>query len=147
MNETRELISTGRFPPRALAPLRVMTGLLFMQHGLQKLIKFSEAGNHPEAFDLFSPAGVGGVLETIGGLAIVLGLFMQPAGFATSGQMTVTHFVFHAVNGIAQPWVFLPVVIGGELAIMFCLVYLYVSAAGGGRFRLDAWFVRLRGGR
>lgn len=147
MSDAAQPILAGRFVPHALALLRVMTGLLFMQHGLQKLIKFPNAGHHPEAFNLFSLAGVGGVLETFGGLAIVLGLFTRPVAFVLSGQMAVAYFAFHLANGIARPMGFFPVVNGGELAIMFCFVFLYFAAAGGGRFSLDADLAERRGGR
>jgi putative oxidoreductase len=122
---------------QVLGLLRIITGLLFMQHGLQKLIEFPDAGHHPGPFELFTLAGVGGILETFGGLAMVLGLFTRPVAFVLSGQMAVAYFLFHFANGIAQPMGFFPVVNGGDLAILFCFVFLYFAAAGPGTFSLD----------
>lgn len=129
--------NSERYAPHALALLRVITALLFMQHGLQKLIKFPNAGHHPEPFELFTLAGVAGILETFGGLAILLGISTRPVAFVLSGQMAVAYFMFHFANGIAKPMGFFPVVNGGELAILFCFVFLYLSVAGSGSFSLD----------
>lgn len=128
--------------PQVLGLLRIMAGLLFMQHGLQKLIEFPDAGHHPGPFELFTLAGVGGILETFGGLAVVLGLFTRPVAFVLSGQMAVAYFLFHFANGIAQPMGFFPVVNGGDLAILFCFVFLYFSVAGPGAFSVDQGRVR-----
>lgn len=130
--------NSERYAPHALALLRVITALLFMQHGLQKLIKFPDAGHHPGPFELFTLAGVAGILETFGGLAILLGIFTRPVAFVLSGQMAVAYFMFHFANGIAKPMGFFPVVNGGDLAILFCFVFLYLSVAGSGSFSLDA---------
>ncbi|SNS92813.1 MULTISPECIES: DoxX family protein [unclassified Azospirillum] len=129
--------NSERYAPHALALLRVIAALLFMQHGLQKLIKFPDAGHHPGPFELFTLAGVAGILETFGGLAILLGLFTRPVAFVLSGQMAVAYFMFHFANGIAKPMGFFPVVNGGDLAILFCFVFLYLSVAGSGSFSLD----------
>lgn len=126
-----------RHAPQFLGLLRIMAGLLYMQHGLQKLIEFPDAGHHPGPLELFSLAGIGGILETFGGLAIVLGLFTRPVAFLLSGQMAVAYFMFHFANGIAKPMGFFPVVNGGDLAILFCFVFLYFAAAGPGGFSLD----------
>ena len=114
-----------RDAPLVLGLLRIMTGLLYMQHGLQKLFKFPDAGHHPGPIELFSLAGVGGVLETFGGLAIVLGLFTRPVAFVLSGQMAVAYFLIHLGSNIGKPMGFLPLVNGGGLANLFCLVFLY----------------------
>lgn len=126
------------YAPAVLGLLRIMAGLLYMQHGLQKLFKFPDTGHHPEPFDLFTLAGVGGILETFGGLAIMLGPFTRPVAFVLSGQMAVAYFLVHLGNGLRMPRGFFPVINGGDLAILFCFVFLYFAAAGPGRFSLDA---------
>lgn len=130
--------------PLLLGLLRIISGLLYVQHGLQKLIKFPDAGHHPGAFEMFSLAGIGGILETFGGLAVVLGLFTRPVAFVLSGQMAVAYFLFHFASGITRPMGFFPVVNGGDLAILFCFLFLYFSAAGPGRFSLDQYFAARR---
>lgn len=128
--------NADRHAPHMLGLLRIMTGLLYMQHGLQKLFKFPDAGHHPGPFELFTLAGIGGVLETFGGLAIVLGVFTRPVAFMLGGQMAVAYFLIHLGNNIGRPMGFFPVVNGGDLAILFCFVFLYLSVAGPGHFSL-----------
>jgi len=128
----------ARHAPHVLGALRIMAALLFMQHGLQKLFEFPDAGHHPGPFELISMAGVAGILETFGGLAVLLGLFTRPVAFVLSGQMAVAYFLVHLGNNVAKPRGFFPVVNGGDLAILFCFVFLYLSVAGPGSFSLDA---------
>lgn len=116
------------------ALFRIVTGLLFMQHGAQKLFGWLE-GNQVES--LFSMMGLAGVLEFFGGLLIVLGLFTRPVAFLLSGQMAVAYFTAHAPQG------FWPTLNGGELAALYAFLFLYFAAHGGGRYSLDAL---LRGG-
>ncbi|MFY7837107.1 MAG: DoxX family protein [Novosphingobium sp.] len=127
-----------RYAPYMLGILRIMTGLLYMQHGLQKLFKFPGAGHHPGPFELFTLAGIGGVLETFGGLAIVLGVFTRPVAFVLSGQMAVAYFLIHLGSNVGKPMGIFPVVNGGDLAILFCFVFLYFSVAGPGHFSLGS---------
>lgn len=129
-------VNTERFAPHALGLLRIMTALLYMQHGLQKLFKFPDAGHHPGPFEIISLAGIGGILETFGGLAILLGVLTRPVAFVLSGQMAVAYFLFHLRNGLILPKGYFPVVNGGDLAILFCFVFLYFSVAGPGSFAL-----------
>lgn len=116
--------------PRMLSILRMMSALLFIAHGTQKLFGFppSERGMPP----LFSLYGLGGVLETFGGLLLLLGLFTRPVAFVLSGMMAVAYFMAHA------PQSFYPAVNGGDAAILFCFVFLYLFTAGGGEWSLDA---------
>lgn len=114
----------------SLGVLRIMTGLLFLQHGLQKTIHFPNAGHSPGPFDLFSLMGIVGVL-------VVLGLFTRPAAFILAGQMAVAYFLFHLRNGLAMDMGFFPVVNQGDLAILFCFVFLHLVFAGPGAFALD----------
>ena len=110
------------------ALLRIVAGLLFAQHGAQKL--FGALGEKPA--DLMSQMGLAGVLEFVGGLMIALGLFTSPVAFIVSGQMAVAYFQVHVPRG------FWPIVNGGELAALYCFVFLYFAAAGSGKWSIDA---------
>ena len=117
--------------PRLLAVLRIVTGLLFLEHGTAKLLGLP----HVAMFDglqLLSLMGLAGVLELSGGLLIVLGLFTRPVAFILSGQMAVAYFMAHA------PQAFLPLVNQGELAVLYCFVFLYLFIAGSGAFSIDS---------
>jgi len=116
--------------PRMLSVLRIMAALLFIEHGTQKLLGFPASGKPgPE---LFSLMGFGGVLETFGGLLLVLGLFTRPVAFVLAGMMAVAYFMVHA------PQSFFPALNGGDAAILFCFVFLYLVVAGPGPWSLDA---------
>jgi putative oxidoreductase len=116
--------------PRLLSVLRFVTGFLFMAHGSQKLFGYPLAQPAPGP-PLMSLMGIGGVLEFFGGLLILVGLFTRPVAFILSGMMAVAYFKVHA--GAA----FWPIINRGELAVLYCFVYLYLSAAGGGPWSLD----------
>ena len=109
--------------------LRIMTGFLFVPHGAQKL--FGVLGK--PAAELASLSGMAGVLEFFGGLAILLGLFTRPVAFVLSGMMAVAYFKAHALDA------FWPILNGGELAVLYCFVFFFLSAHGGGGFSLDGW--------
>jgi len=125
--------SLGRYSDLALSLLRIVAGLLFMQHGMQKLFGvLGGFGGTPGATaPLFSLMGLAGVLEFFGGLAILLGLFTRPVAFVLSGQMAVAYFMAHAPQGL---W---PVQNKGELAALYAFVFLFLATAGGGRLSLD----------
>lgn len=116
--------------PRLLSVLRIMAALLFMEHGTMKLLGFPASDNPGPA--LFSLIGLAGLLELVGGALLVLGLFTRPVAFILSGQMAVAYFMAHA------PQSFFPIKNGGESAILFCFVFLYLFAAGAGPWSLDA---------
>ncbi len=116
--------------PRLLSILRIVTAFLFMQHGAQKLFGVLVVPSKT-AVELFSLMGLAGVLEFFGGLLILLGLFTRPVAFILSGQMAVAYFMAHAPKG------FWPVVNKGELAALYCFLFLYLLAAGGGPWSLD----------
>lgn len=115
--------------PRFLSLLRLMTGLLFLQHGTAKILAFppSEMAGRVS----FTLGGLSGVFELIGGALIVVGLFTRPVAFILSGMMAVAYFMVHA------PQNFYPLLNGGELAVLYCFAFLYLSAAGGGAWSLD----------
>jgi putative oxidoreductase len=117
-----------------LAVLRLAVAILFMQHGGQKLFNYPPGhGTVP----LQSLMGLAGVLELGGGALILVGLFTRPVAFILSGQMAVAYFMAHAKHGL---W---PVENGGELAVVYCFIFLYLAAAGAGALSLDG----LRKGR
>ncbi|HEY5416178.1 MAG TPA: DoxX family protein [Gemmatimonadaceae bacterium] len=114
--------------------LRVITGALFIQHGVQKLfgllVNASQTWNGPPP--VFSQFWFAGVLEVFGGILIVLGLFTRPVAFLLSGEMAVAYFQAHF------PRNFWPVLNGGENVVLFCFVFLYLFVTGAGPYSLDA---------
>ena len=126
-----DAISTT-WAPRLLSVLRIMTGLLFLAHGTQKLLGFPPRSGGGNAPDLLSMIGAAGLLELIGGVLIILGLFTRPVAFILSGQMAVAYFIAHAPR---SPF---PTLNGGDAAILFCFVFLYLAAAGPGPWSVDA---------
>ena len=123
--------------PRLLSVLRIVTAMLFMQHGSAKLFHVP----HQQMFDqlqLLSLLGLQGVLEFFGGLLLVVGLFSRPVAFVLSGDMAVAYFMAH----FPRSW--LPIVNGGDLAVLFSFVFLYLCAAGPGPWSLDAQLARKR---
>jgi len=123
--------------PKALSVLRIVTGLLFLEHGTQKLLGFppSEHAFPP----LFSLLGLQGVLELVGGFLILIGLLTRPVAFILAGDMAVAYFMAHAPKG------FFPTLNGGQLAILFCFVFLYLAVAVGGEWSVDTRLARRRG--
>lgn len=116
--------------PHLLSVMRIVAAFLFMQHGGQKLFGFPIAKPGPP-LELFSLTGLAGVLEFFGGLLLLLGLSTRPVAFVLSGLMAVAYFMAHAPKG------FWPLANKGELAALYCFVFLYLAAAGGGRWSLD----------
>jgi putative oxidoreductase len=114
------------------AALRVMTGLLFLAHGSTKLFKFPTTEYFKDGVEIASFMGVAGLLELVGGILIVIGLFTRTTAFVLSGMMAVAYFMAHAGSN------FHPILNGGELAIMFCFVFLWLATAGAGPFSVDA---------
>ena len=116
--------------PTFLGALRIVSGLLFLEHGTQKLLNFP-AGERG-GVELASLMGVAGVLETVGGALIVLGLLTRPAAFLLSGMMAIAYWTAHAPRSLY------PISNEGGEAILFCFIFLYLVFAGPGRFALDA---------
>jgi putative oxidoreductase len=115
--------------PRMLSVLRIMTGLLFLEHGTQKLFAFPPPANPGPA--LFSLLGVQGIIELVGGTLLALGFLTRPVAFVLAGDMAVAYFMRHA------PRDFFPALNGGKLAILYCFVFLYLFVAGGGAWSVD----------
>lgn len=121
------------FAARLRSVLRIVVGYLFIQHGTAKFLGVP----HVAMFDQFQPwslLGVAGTLEGAGGLLILVGLFTRPAAFVLGGFMAVAYFMAHAARGGALT----PILNGGELAVVYCFVFLYFAAAGPGPWSLDA---------
>jgi putative oxidoreductase len=112
----------GRFAPQIYALLRIVSGLLFAQHGAQKLLGVLGGQQVP----ITSQFGLAGVIELVGGLMIASGVFASLVGFIASGEMAVAYFQAHAPRGV---W---PVQNGGELAALYCFLFLYIAARGNG---------------
>ena len=125
--------SLEAWAPKALALLRIVVGYLYLQHGTAKLLGFP----HVAMFDnlqLFSLIGLAGVLELVGGILLILGLFVRPVAFVLSGEMAVAYFMAHATRG--NP--LLPTMNQGEAAVLYCFIFLFLAAAGGGVWSVDA---------
>ena len=124
-----------RWSPLFLSLVRAVAGFLFMQHGMEKLFAFP-GGDH--TVHLLSLMGLAGILECFGGGLVLLGLFTRPIAFILSGEMAFAYFMAHfPANHV---W---PILNGGGLAVLFCFVFLYLSAAGGGAVSLDRAFRRV----
>ena len=126
--------SLEKFSPQVLGLLRIITGYMFLLHGTAKFFEFPismTGGNGSVA--LLSMYGIGGLIEVIGSVLIILGLFTRPAAFVLSGQMAFAYFGIHA--SFAN--ILLPIVNQGELAALYSLVFLYFATAGSGAFALD----------
>ena len=119
----------GRFHETTYALLRIVAGFLFFQHGLPKLL--GGFGREQPA-ELMSQMGLAGVIEVFGGVLIAVGLFTSPIAFIASGEMAVAYLQAHAPRG------FWPIVNGGELAALYCFVFLYFAAMGSGKWSLDS---------
>lgn len=132
--------------PRLLSILRIVAGFLFIQHGLQKVLGLLPPPARPgsPAFTtppLMSMGGVSGLLELIGGALLILGLFTRPTAFILSGLMAAAYFIGHALTPDASFW---PILNRGELAALYCFVFLYLAFAGGGPWGLDSAITRRR---
>jgi putative oxidoreductase len=119
--------------PRALAVLRIVTAYLFLLHGSAKLLHLPHVAMF-DALPVWSFIGFAGMLELVGGLMLIVGLFTRPVAFILSGQMAVAYFLGHASKGNAL----VPMLNQGEPAVMFCFVFLFLSVAGAGAWAIDA---------
>jgi putative oxidoreductase len=120
----------AEWAPRLLSILRIVAALIFLEHGTQKLFGFPPraSGMGPEVFSLLWFAAV---LELAGGLLLLVGLWTRPVAFILSGEMAFAYFIGHAPRNV------FPALNGGDAAILYCFVFLYMAAAGGGAWSLD----------
>lgn len=121
--------------PSLLSVTRIIAAFLYIPHGTMKLFSLpaARASGEPE---LFSLIGFAGILEVFGGALLLIGLFTRPVAFILSGEMAFAYFIAHAPRG------FWPILNGGELATLYCFVFLYFAAAGGGPWSIDGLFRR-----
>lgn len=119
-----------RYTPYALAALRIVAALIFMEHGTQKLFGFPAppANGQPPILSLL---GIGAIMELVGGLLILVGAFTRPVAFLLAGEMAVAYWMFHA------PRSFYPVLNGGDAAILYCFVFLLLVFTGPGAWSVD----------
>ncbi|MDB4876924.1 MAG: DoxX family protein [Gemmatimonadetes bacterium] len=115
-----------------LSVLRIVAALLFIEHGTQKMFGFPAGAGPRNPYVLLSLSGLAGILESIGGLAILFGLFTRPIAFLLAGEMAVAYFKAHF------PRSFYPTLNGGDAAILFCFFFLYLVFAGAGEWSVDA---------
>ena len=123
-------VNWSAWSPRLLSILRIMAALLFFEHGTSKLFGFPPSGMGE--IQLFSMIGLSAILESVGGFLLLIGLFTRPVAFILSGEMAFAYFMAHAPKG------FFPAGNGGDAAILFCFLFLYLSSAGPGAWSVDS---------
>lgn len=124
-------VGIARRSPYALAVLRIVTGLIFLEHGTQKFLGFPAGEYAGSGFALDNPGAFAGVIELIAGVLVTIGLFTRPAAFLASGTMAVAYWMAHAPQNA------FPVNNGGDAAILYCFVFLYLVFAGPGAWSVD----------
>jgi putative oxidoreductase len=123
--------------PKALGALRLVTAYLYLQHGTSKLLHVP----HVAMFDnlpVLSLDGFAGILEIVGSLLLLVGLFTRPVALILSGEMAVAYFLVHARQGN----ILMPALNQGELAVLYCFIFLFLATAGGGSWSIDAYRAR-----
>ena len=124
-------IIPASWAPYVLSILRIITGLLFLEHSLSKLFHFPPIAMFAN-LQILSLVGIAGIIEFVGSILLTLGLFTRIVAFILSGEMAFAYFIAHA------PRSFFPLLNGGEAAILFCFIFLYIAAAGPGPWSIDA---------
>ena len=125
----------------ALGVLRIVAGLLFLAHGTQKFLSFPAGESAGSGWAFSGPGAYAGLIELVTGVLLTLGLLTRPAAFLASGTMAVAYWIAHA------PQNFFPVNNGGDSAVLYCFVFLYLVFAGPGAYSLDGIIDRRRGER
>ena len=118
----------SKYSPQILGVVRIIVGLLFLEHGLMKIVGFPAPMGHGALPPLIMAAGI---IELVGGALVILGLFSRIAAFVCSGEMAFAYFIAHFPKGMY------PAMNGGEDAILFCFLFLYLAAAGPGAFAVN----------
>ena len=118
----------SKYSPQILGVVRIVVGLLFLEHGLMKIVGFPAPMGHGPLPPMIMAAGI---IELLGGALLILGLFSRIAAFICSGEMAFAYFLAHFPKGIY------PALNGGEDAILFCFIFLYLAAAGPGSFAIN----------
>lgn len=118
--------------PRVLSIVRIVAALIFMAHGTAKIFGFPAGESPSPPPEFLSQMWIGGWLEIVGGILLVLGLFTRPTAFVLSGMMAVAYWQFHAPQNLY------PLLNNGDAAILYCFIFLYIAVAGGGPWSLDA---------
>lgn len=126
----------GSFEPYVYAIMRIVVGFLFMLHGTQKMLGFPASSQPPRPLDLVG--GIAGGIELVCGFLILIGLFAGFAAFLSSGLMAFAYFIAHQSRG------FLPIQNGGELAVLYCFILLYIAARGSGVLSVDSLIFKPR---
>jgi putative oxidoreductase len=116
--------------PRLLSVLRIVVGLLFLQHGLSKYFGFPAPG--PATFQVVGILGLAGAIEIVASALVAVGLFTRVAAFIASGEMAFAYFMVHF------PKSFFPLVNGGDAAVLYCFIFLFIALEGGGPWSIDA---------
>jgi putative oxidoreductase len=119
--------------PRILSILRIVAALIFFEHGTAKLLGFPPSDHSPEVLSL---SWIAGAMELVGGALLIVGLFTRPVAFILAGEMAFAYWMGHAPRSV------FPVLNGGDSAILYCFVFLYIAFAGGGPWSLDALWRR-----
>jgi putative oxidoreductase len=120
----------SKYEPIVYSILRLVAGFLFLWHGSQKLFNFPAAGHVFPSYLVFIP----GPIEFFGGILVMIGLWTRFTAFICSGEMAYAYWTVHASHGV------LPILNGGELAVIYCFLFLYISTRGAGKFSLDQIF-------
>lgn len=118
----------SKYSPQILGVARIVVGLLFLEHGLMKIVGFPAPMGHGALPPMLMAAGI---IELVGGALVALGLFSRIAAFICSGEMAVAYFIGHFPRGLY------PAMNGGDAAILFCFIFLYLAAAGPGSFAIN----------
>ena len=137
-NVSSSPMNFSSWAPRLLSILRIVAGLLFLEHGTSKVLGFPPSPMPMGPFNPLSMVGFSGILELVGGILLVIGLFTRITAFILSGEMAVAYFGVHLGLFMGKVNSLLPMVNKGELAALYCFVFLYLAAAGAGPWSIDA---------
>lgn len=121
-----------QYSDEILGATRIVAAFMFLQHGTQKMFSFPVEARGP--YELLSQGGIAGLIEVVGGVLLLIGLFTRPVAFLCSGLMAFAYWLAHAPRGFFL-WT---VGNGGDAAVLYCFLFLYIAAVGGGKWSVDA---------